>query len=55
MENEENRGIFYKNASKDHLVPFFNAFLELSHYSISLILLDTWSFLGEILESVDTR
>ena len=38
---KENRGLFYKKASENQLVPFVNSVLELSHYSLSLILLDT--------------
>ena len=38
MENEENRGLFYKKAFEDHLVLFVNAFLDLSHYSLSFSL-----------------
>ena len=38
MENEENRGLFYKNVYEDQLVPFVSEFLELSHYSLSLSL-----------------
>ena len=52
MEIEENRGFTDKKASKDQLVPFFSAFLELSHYSLSLshtlgYLEFSWSTLGE--------
>ena len=38
MENEENRDLFYKKAYEDQLVLFFSAFLELSHYFVSLSL-----------------
>ena len=48
MENEENKGLINKNDFQDQLVPFVSSFLELSHYSLSLILLDTQIFLGEI-------
>ena len=41
MENEENRGHINKKASEDKLVPFVSSVLELSHYSLSLTLLDT--------------
>ena len=56
MENEENRGLIDKKASQDQLVPFVSEFLDLFHYSLSLslILLDTYSFLGALLESGDT-
>ena len=36
MENEENRGLLYKKASEDQLLPFVISFLVLSHYSLSL-------------------
>lgn len=37
MENEENRGIFYKRASKDQLITFFQCiFGALSLFSLSL-------------------
>ena len=38
MENEENRGLIYKKASKDQLVPFVSSVLEFSNYSLSLSL-----------------
>ena len=52
MENEENRGLFYKKVSKDQLVSFVSAFLELSLFSLSLshtlgYLKFSWSTLGE--------
>ena len=52
MEKEENRDLIHKNSFEDQLITFceFN-FGALSLFS-SCILLDTYSFLGEILESV---
>ena len=45
MENEENRGLFYKKAFEDLLVTFVNAFFgALSLLSLSLSLLDTLNF-----------
>jgi len=41
MENEENRGLIHKKAYEDHVMAFVSLALELSHYSLSLILLDT--------------
>lgn len=52
MENEENRGLIHKTTSEDYLVTFVSSVLQLSNYSLSLILLDTWIFLGEFLEGV---
>jgi len=49
MENEENIGLIDKKASKDQLGSFFSH-LWLSFYSLSLILLDTYIFLGALLE-----
>ena len=46
MENEENRGLFYKKGYEDHLVPFVSYILDLSNsLSLCLSLLDTYSFL----------
>ena len=42
MENEENKGLFYKKDFDDHLVPFVSSVLELSHYSLSLSLTHTF-------------
>ena len=53
MENEENRGLVHKKAFEDQLVTFFQfSFGALALYSLSLILLDTQSFLGALLEGV---
>ena len=43
MENEENRGLINKKASKDQLVPFVRVFWELSHYSLPLSLSHSWT------------
>ena len=53
MENDENRGLINKKAYEDQLERFYS-YLWLSFYYIylSLILLDTQSILGALLESV---
>jgi len=51
MENEENRGLIHKKASKDQLVTFCHV-EALSLFSLSLRLLHTWSFFGALLEGV---
>ena len=38
MENEENRGLIDKTASKDHFVTFCQLSSNLSHYFLSLTL-----------------
>ena len=43
-----NRGLIDKKAYEDQLVPFVSLVLEISHYYLSIILLDTQSVLGEI-------
>ena len=49
MENEENRGLINKKTSQDQLARFFTGFGGSPfYYSLFLILLDTWSFLGVI-------
>ena len=44
MENEENRGLISNNSYEDPLVTFVSSVLELSLYSLSLSLLDTYIF-----------
>lgn len=41
MENDENRGFIDKKASQDQLESLVNLALEVSHYSLSLSVLDT--------------
>jgi len=41
MKNEENRGLINKRAYEDQMEIFASSILELSHYSLSPILLNT--------------
>ena len=53
MENEENRGLIHKKASEDQLGSFCQLnFGVLSLFSLSLILLATYSFLRALLEGM---
>jgi len=53
MENEENRGLVNRNASEDQLESFWQVLVELSFYSLSLILLDMHSLLEHSWRSVE--
>ena len=44
----ENKGLIDKKAFEDQLVQFVTLVLDFSHYSLSLSLLDTQSFLGPL-------